>query len=55
MADKDCCLNCEFRRVGCHSKCESYRRYKEILENIRNNKLKEKEFSSFVRKRRSLK
>lgn len=50
--DKDCCLNCEFRRIGCHSKCESYKRYKDRLEKIRINRYMEKEFSSFVRKKR---
>lgn len=51
-SNKNCCLNCEFRRLGCHSNCKSYEEYKKRLEIIRNNKSKERDISSFSRRRR---
>ena len=32
------CLHCKKRYLGCHSTCESYLKYKEQLEKIKNNK-----------------
>ena len=49
---KDCCLRCEFRRLGCHSNCKAYEEYKKRLEIIRNNKSKERDILSLSRKKR---
>lgn len=32
---KNNCYNCKDRKIGCHSECVSYRRYKEKLEDAR--------------------
>lgn len=29
------CYGCEKRQLGCHSKCEDYKKYKKYLEKIR--------------------
>lgn len=29
------CYGCQKRKLGCHSKCEDYKKYKEYLEKIR--------------------
>lgn len=47
-----CCLNCDKREVGCHSKCESYIKEKndfnEFKEKVRKKKLLESEVNGFL-------
>ena len=32
---KNKCFKCRFRKVGCHSKCKHYKKFKKDLEEIR--------------------
>lgn len=36
------CYNCEERYVGCHSICETYKKYKSRLEKIKNKRQAER-------------
>lgn len=48
---KGYCLNCTERYLGCHSKCEKYKKYKKELAEY-NNKVKiEKQMYNRIRKR----
>lgn len=37
-----CCLNCEERHIGCHSKCEKYKKFRQRIDNIKEAKIEEK-------------
>lgn len=36
---KNSCINCKYRKIGCHSKCDSYKEYKEKIEQINKNRI----------------
>lgn len=38
MKKYNSCLNCNHRHLGCHGTCEDYKKYKEELERIKQNK-----------------
>lgn len=35
---KNSCINCKYRKIGCHNKCDSYKKYKEEIERINKNR-----------------
>lgn len=37
---KTSCENCNYRQVGCHSKCESYAEYRKEIDKINKNRKK---------------
>lgn len=43
MMKTSACLNCKERIIGCHQNCEKYKQYKQYLETIKQNKIKERE------------
>lgn len=51
MRNESSCLNCTDRHFNCHTNCEKYKAYKERLEIIRQNRLKEREKQMRKKKR----
>lgn len=45
------CYNCLNRKVGCHKNCETYKKYKAYIENIKQKKENESKFC-YKRQRR---
>lgn len=45
------CLNCENRKLGCHSSCEKYIKFDTERKKIREIRLKENELRDFNRER----
>lgn len=35
---KNTCQNCQYRQIGCHSKCNAYKEYKEKIDKIKKNR-----------------
>lgn len=46
------CRDCDYREVGCHSKCRRYKNYKMMIEAIRKKRDKEKEYFDYLRERK---
>lgn len=42
------CLDCENRCIGCQSKCEHYKEYREKLEEMKRNKIKNNEYNAYI-------
>lgn len=45
---KSPCYECNKRKLGCHGKCEAYKEMKDELEVIRQKKIRERDFNSYV-------
>jgi hypothetical protein len=43
------CKHCEYREVGCHSKCKYYKDYKKKLEEEHKERDKEREYFDYLR------
>ena len=41
------CYGCQKRQVGCHSKCEDYKKYKEYLEKVNAKERKGKIYQAY--------
>lgn len=42
------CLECKYREIRCHSKCNSYKRYKEHLNKIKKNRNEERRKNGYA-------
>jgi len=51
----DNCVRCKDRIIGCHSNCEYYKKYKQEMEKIRQNKKMERLINPKYKTRRSKK
>ena len=49
---EEVCRDCDYREVGCHSKCRRYKNYKMMIEAIRKKRKKEKEYFDYLRDRK---
>ena len=45
---KCCCKGCENRVVGCHSNCEEYRKYKNVVDAEKEEERKQKEIDGIL-------
>ena len=45
---KCCCKGCENRVVGCHSTCEEYNKYKNVVDAEKEEERKQKEIDGFL-------
>ena len=50
----DKCVRCMDRVIGCHANCEHYKRYKQRMAKIRENKNKERLMDPKLKNRRGL-
>ena len=46
---RDCCYQCNKRKLGCHTDCPDYKQLKQFIENIRQAKAKETETFLFIK------
>lgn len=47
MKDRKC-INCDYREINCHTKCESYKKYKEKLKKIKESREKGNVFYAYL-------
>lgn len=48
MLDNDTCYNCQERELLCHSKCEKYKQYRQMLDKIIKKKSEENNYIGHV-------